>query len=107
MYDMFVAGVVASGESYPDAIRRELKEELGIVGVDPTFLFKSRYRDPDINWWTCGYEVVWDGPISHQEEEVAWGRFMYEANLIARFDRWAFVPDGLQVFRRYLDERGG
>ena len=39
---MFVAGVVASGESYPDAIRRELKEELGVVDVEPTFLFKLR-----------------------------------------------------------------
>ncbi len=54
MYDMFVAGIVTSGESYDGAIRRELAEELGIEGVEPAFLFKSRYRDADINWWTCG-----------------------------------------------------
>jgi 8-oxo-dGTP pyrophosphatase MutT (NUDIX family) len=62
MYDMFVAGVVTSDESYEEAIRRELAEELGVQGVEPTLLFKSRYRDPDINWWTCCYEECGTGP---------------------------------------------
>jgi isopentenyldiphosphate isomerase len=106
MYDMFVAGVVASGESYEDAIRRELGEELGIEGVEPAPLFKSRYRDPYINSWTCAYEVVWDGPIHQQKEEITWGGFIPEADLIAKLLEWSFVPDGLVVFRRYLDERG-
>ena len=106
MYDMFVAGMVTSDESYEEAIRRELAEELGVQGVEPTLLFKSRYRDPAINWWTCCYEVVWDGPIRHQEEEIAWGRFMPEAELTAKLDELPFVPDGLVVFRRYLDESG-
>ena len=62
----------------------------------PAFLFKSRYRDADVNWWTCVYEVVWDGPISHQEQEIAWGGFMPEADLIVKLDEWRFVPG---VFR--------
>lgn len=62
MYDMFVAGVVTSGESYDDAVRRELTEELGVRGVEPALLFKSRYHHADINWWTCCYEVIWDRP---------------------------------------------
>jgi isopentenyldiphosphate isomerase len=106
MYDMFVAGVVTSDESYDDAIRRELEEELGVRGADPTFLFKTRYRDPDINSWTCCYEVVWNGPIRHQEDEIAWGRFIPEAELITKLDELPFFPDGLVVFRRYLDQRG-
>jgi isopentenyldiphosphate isomerase len=104
MYDMFVAGVVTSGESYDDAIRRELEEELGVGGVEPALLFKSRYHDADINWWTCCYEVIWDRPIRLQEEEIAWGRFMSEAELTAQLDQLPFVPDGLVAFRRYLDE---
>jgi isopentenyldiphosphate isomerase len=104
MYDMFVAGVVTSGESYDDAVRRELAEELGVQGVEPAFLLKSRYHDADINWWACCYEVIWDGPIRHQEEEIAWGRFMSETELTAQLDRLPFVPDGLVAFRRYLGE---
>jgi len=106
MYDMFVAGIVGSEESYDHAIRRELAEELGVDGAQPTFLFKARYEDADINWWTCAYEVVWDGPIRLQEEEIAWGGFMGEADLVAKLHEWPFVPDGLKVFRRYLEEFG-
>ena len=105
MYDMFVAGVVTSGEHYDEAIERELGEELGIEGVRPSFLFKTRYEDPAINWWTAVYEVVWDGPVRMQEDEIAWGAFMPQADLVAKLDAWPFVPDGLLVFRRYLRER--
>ncbi len=105
MHDMWVAGVVSSGETYAEAVRRELREELGISGAEPVFLFKHRYRDDHLNWWTEAFEVRWDGPIRHQPEEVAWGAFLPEAELLAKLDEWAFVPDGVDVFRRYLRER--
>ena len=105
MYDMFVAGVVTSGESYDMAVRRELAEELGVEGVEPAFLFKSRYQEEDNNWWACVYEVSWDGSVRLQESEIAWGVFMPEDELIARLDHWSFVPDGLEVFRQHFGER--
>jgi isopentenyldiphosphate isomerase len=106
MYDMFVAGMVAAGESFEDAIRRELAEELGIQDCTPAFLFKSRYRDPDVDCWSCTYRVEWDGPIRPQKEEIAWGGFLSEPDLIAKLEEWPFVPDGLVAFKRYLEERG-
>jgi isopentenyldiphosphate isomerase len=105
MYDMFVAGVVTSGETYEVAVRRELAEELGVEGVEPAFLFKSRYHDEENNWWACVYEVSWDGAVRLQDSEIAWGEFMPEADLIAKLDEWPFVPDGLEVFRRYFGGR--
>ena len=105
MYDMWVAGVVSSGETFGEAIRRELEEELGIAGAEPVFLFKHRYRDRKLNWWTEAFEVRWDGPIRHQPEEVAWGAYLSEPELVAKLDEWPFVPDGVEVFRRYLRER--
>lgn len=106
LYDMFVAGVVTSGETYEAAVRRELAEELGIEGVQPAFVFKSRYRDEDVNWWTCVYEVVWEGPIRRQEEEIAWGAFMGQAELMAKLDEWPFVPDGVVIFRQFAERVG-
>ncbi len=50
------------------------------------------------------YEVMWDRPIRHQKEEIAWGGFLPEEELIAKLDQWRFVPDGLHVFRLYLKE---
>ncbi|HEV8650253.1 MAG TPA: hypothetical protein VG276_12800 [Actinomycetes bacterium] len=52
--------------------------------------------------WYAVFEVVWDGPIRHQAEEIAWGAFMPEDELVGVLDEWAFAPDGLEAFRRYL-----
>jgi isopentenyldiphosphate isomerase len=104
MYDASVGGVVASGERYQDAARRELAEELGIVGPEPSFLFMHRYRGAQVDTWNAVFEVVWDGPIVHQPEEIAWGAFLTEEELRWRLETgtWTFVPDGLELLRRYL-----
>jgi len=48
---------------------------------------------------------VWEGPIHHQEAEIAWGEFIMEPDLVARLEEWPFVPGGLKLLRRYLAER--
>ncbi len=45
-WDIAAGGVVATGESYDDAARRELAEELGIAGVELEFLGQSRFSRP-------------------------------------------------------------
>ncbi|HZD72843.1 MAG TPA: NUDIX domain-containing protein [Actinomycetota bacterium] len=107
LYDAFAGGMVASGESYEDAARRELAEELGIVGTELRPLVKQRYRGPDLQTWNVVFETVWDGPISHQAEEVAWGAFVPVAELRRRLQTWRFVPDGLQALRYFLDREDG
>ncbi len=105
LYDMSVGGMVASGETYADAARREIAEELGIIGPDPRFLFKHRYRGDANNAWISVYEVDWDGAIRHQEEEIAWGGYLSLEALVAKLEEWPFVPDGLEIFARYRNER--
>jgi len=105
LYDMFVAGVVTSGEAYEEAIRRELNEELGIDRAEPALLFMHRYDRPDNNFLAAIFEVRWEGPVHPQPEEIAWGEFVPERRLTALIGEQAFVPDGLEVFRRYLEAR--
>ena len=102
LYDMFVGGVVGAGEAYDAAATREIAEELGIVGAAPERLFQHRYDGPSSKAVIAVYRVVWDGPIKHQPSEVAWGQYCSAAQIEANRDGWAFVPDGLEVFRRYL-----
>jgi len=103
MYDAFAGGIVASGESYEQAARRELAEELGVVGAELRPLVKQRYRGPDLQTWNVVFETVWDGPIVHQADEVAWGAFVPVDELRQRLETWEFVPDGLMALRYYLD----
>ena len=101
MYDMFVGGVVSSGESYETAATREIAEELGIVGASPEHLFEHLYWGPQNRSWVAVYRVVWDGPIVHQESEVAWGAYFTMEELVKKLEEWTFVPDGLEIFHEY------
>ena len=105
MYDMTAGGVLAAGETYPEAARRELAEELGVAGPEPRFVFKHRYRGEDNPSWSALFEVTWDGPVIPQASEIAWGDFLAEDELVARLEEWPFCPDALEIFRRYLEER--
>jgi isopentenyldiphosphate isomerase len=104
MYDMFVGGVVTAGESYAAAAKREIAEELGIVGPEPRLLFHHLYKGPLNHSWVAVYAVEWDGPIRHQESEVAWGQYLSMEDLLVRLETWSFVPDGLEIFHRYLQD---
>ena len=107
LYDMFVGGVVGSGESYDDAARREIAEELGIVGPEPRFLFHHRYVGPANHAFIAVYEVTWDGPMRHQESEVEWGAFLDFDEVVRSLERWEYVPDGVEIFERYRESGSG
>lgn len=102
LYDMLVGGVVSSGEGYNEAARREVHEELGVEGPPPRFLFYHLYLGPHNRAWVAQYDALWDGPIRHQESEVAWGAWMTLEEILAHLEDWEWVPDGLEIFRRYL-----
>jgi isopentenyldiphosphate isomerase len=103
LYDLFASGVVGSGESYDAAAKRELGEELGVVGPEPEPLFKHRYEGQSSRSFTMVYRVVWDGPIVCQAEEIAWGAFLPLADVARNSQEFQYVPDGWQIFSRYLE----
>ena len=102
LYDMFTAGMVGAGESYDDAALRELEEELGIRGVTLHPLFRHRYEGDRTRSHTAVYSVEWNGPIAHQPSEIAWGAFRSHSELVANLEQFEFVPDGAELFTRYL-----
>ncbi|GGJ02065.1 NUDIX hydrolase [Streptomyces brasiliensis] len=109
LYDMFVGGVVGSGESYDDAALREAEEELGVSGLPrPVFRFKFLYDDGAAgSWWSAVYEVRCELPVRPQVEEVAWHDFLTDDELTARLGEWAWVPDGLAAYERLRAYRSG
>ena len=104
MYDTAAGGVLAAGETYLEAARRELAEELGVAGPEPRFLFRHRYRGPENPSWSALFEVTWDGPVRPQASEIAWGAFLTMEELDARL-RSGRSPDG-EIFRRWRAETG-
>ena len=104
-YDMFVGGVLGTGETYDEAARREAAEELGVPTLPaPTPLFRFLYETPEHTWWSAVYEVRYDGPVHPQPEEVDWYAFLTEDELHRRIDEneWPWVPDGFEAYRRLI-----
>ena len=99
-YDVFAGGVCAAGESYDECARREVAEELGVVGADLRFLFKHRYRGSHGQAWGAVYEGHWDGAVHPQAAEVAWHAWVALPDLDRMLGELNFCPDSREVFAR-------
>ena len=103
-HDVVAGGVNAPGETYDESAARELEEELGVT-ARPTYRFTGRYDGPDGRCFGGVYDVVWDGPIVWQPEEVVWGEFLPFDAVDAMIARERFCPDGLEMFERWRRDR--
>ena len=103
-FDVTAGGVNAVGETYDQAAAREVAEELGVLAT-PTRRFVERYDGPDGRCFGAVYDVVWDGPIVWQPEEVAWGDFLAVDQVEELLGRERFCPDALVMFDRWRRQR--
>ena len=106
MHDFACGGVIAAGEDPPTAALRALAEEPGIAGVELTELGAVDYSDEHTNYRSFRYQVGWDGPISWQPEEVAWGDWWRPEDILAKLSEpdWC-VPDTAAVLGDWLIQR--
>lgn len=101
-WDAAAGGVIVVGEAPWDSARRELEEELGITAEQWVELGPHLYEDDSTRCFEHAYEVQWAGPVRHQPEEVAEGRWAALAELaeLLADPGVAFVPDTRQLLAR-------
>jgi 8-oxo-dGTP pyrophosphatase MutT (NUDIX family) len=104
MHDCFAAGCLQAGEEVAEAARREVAEELGVVGVPLAPLSVVRYDDAATRHVCHAFVATYGGPITHQPAEVAWGGWMTPEDLRAHLadPAWPFVPDGRALIEPWL-----
>lgn len=107
--DIAVGGVVTSGESYDEAARRELAEEIGVVDVEPVAIDSGRsrvYDDEDVSLVGRCFMVTTSGPFVFADGEVseAWWMTRPEFEELRRSVGGAngdigerFLPDSLTL----------
>jgi isopentenyldiphosphate isomerase len=104
MHDCFAAGCVLAGEEPAAAAERELAEELGVTGVRLEPVFSGWYSDSATRHLCHAWTATYDGPVTHQPEEVAWGGWMSVDELTSHLadPTWPFVPDGRVLVEHLL-----
>lgn len=108
-YDPAPGGVVAAGESYELTNKRELEEEMGVT--DPkenSHLFTFYYEDDRIKMWGDAWDVVYDGPLKLQKEEVESVAMMSMKEILDSENSGSLkiTPDSMYAMKEYLKVKG-
>ena len=96
-WDMAAGGVLASGESYLEGARRELAEELGIVGVPMHFVGEQRFEDESVRVITHCFIARHDGDVVFNDGEVAEARWVTAEEFTDLVDVLTWCPDSLSM----------
>ena len=102
-WDSSAAGHLESGETYDEAVLRELDEELGLkLEVLPERLFRIDAR-PETDWeFTWVYRLVHDGPFVLNAAEIDCGEWAHPAAITRRISE---RPDAFSASFVFIWER--
>ena len=101
-WDTSVGGHVDAGESYDEAARREMAEELGIEESPIEAIYRYLHRNAFESEMVTTFRTVWDGPIKTDPIEITAGRF-WTLDEIDADDPSVFTPNFLDELARYRE----
>ena len=100
-WDVAAGGVVGAGESWDDAARRELAEELG-VDAPPVAVGDGAWEGEEANVVGRVYVVAHPGPFRFDDGEVVEARFVDRGGLEHLLATEATCPDSVAVALPHL-----
>ena len=98
-WDTAVGGHIDLGESVEMALKREVKEELGIEDFTPEFLTHYVFESSREKELVFAHKTVYDGDIN-PSEELDGGRFWSIEEIKANMGKEVFTPNFESEFKR-------
>lgn len=102
-WDIAFGGVVAVGEGWLDAAKRELREEAGIA-TELSLLGSGSYEDDDVAVIGHSYLTRHDGPLEPADGEVVAVDRVALTDLDAWLAEHPTTPDSVALVGRHLKE---
>ena len=97
-------GGVMADESYDDAAKRELEEELGVK--EPVkYVFDFSFDSKEIHYLAKVYEILFDKEVVIDKTEYEIGKWATVKEIFEMNKKSEFCPDSILYFKKYLDVR--
>jgi len=103
-WDTAVGGHVDYGETPEEALRREVREELGIIDFQPQFVEKYVFDSRRERELVYVNSTIYDGPVCPSDEELAGGRFWSIAEIRAAIGHNLLTPNFESEFLRCFSD---
>ena len=81
------------GESAEQALKREVREELGITEYDPQFITSYVFESKVEKELVFVYKTIYNGEITHNKDELDGGRFWSIQEIKENLGKNIFTPN--------------
>lgn len=101
-WDTSVGGHVDYGEKIPEALYREVREELGILDFTPRLITRYKFISKQEAELVHVFITIYDGEINPDPSEISEGRFWKVEEIEDHINKNTFTPNFEHEFQKII-----